>query len=57
MVDDRIFIYGEGGGLVLFPSATFSTEKIRMGGYGLFGFEFYPSPRFSYFIELGGMGA
>jgi len=57
VVDDRIYIYGEGGGLLLLPNAAFSSEKTRMGGYGLFGFEFYTSPRFSYFVELGGMGA
>ncbi len=57
VVDDKIYIYGEGGGMILFPNTAFSSEKTRLGGYGLFGFEFYTSPRFSYFVELGGMGA
>ena len=57
VIDDRVFIYGEGGALILFPGSKFSSESTRFGGYGLFGFELYTSQRFSYFIELGGAGA
>lgn len=37
------------------PNADFSDDN-AFGGYGLFGFEFFPIPRYSYFIELGGVG-
>lgn len=57
IIEDKIYIYGEGGALVLLPNSAFSSEKTRPGGYGLFGFEFYASPNFSYFVELGGLGA
>lgn len=49
-------LYGEGGLIALLPSSNFSNEDLEMGGYGLFGFEFFSSPHFNYFIELGGVG-
>lgn len=48
--------YAEGGFAGLFPSSEFSTESFVFGGYGLFGFEFYPGKRSCYFIEAGGIG-
>ena len=51
-----IRLYGEGGIIVLFPSDEFSTETFAIGGYGVFGFEFYMSHGFNYYIELGGVG-
>ena len=55
-VNDAIRLYGEGGMIVLFPSSQFSTETVSMGGYGLFGFEFFFSRFGNYFIEIGGIG-
>ena len=40
----------------LFPSDTFSSKSFELGGYGLFGFEFYMAPRNNFFIEIGGVG-
>ena len=56
IVSDKIFIYGEGGFITILPNSNFSSESSVFGGYGLFGFEFKPSPKFAYFIELGGVG-
>ncbi len=49
-------LYGEGGVIVLFPNAAFSSETTEFGGYGLFGFEFFMADRNNYFIEIGGIG-
>lgn len=55
-VGERIRAYGEGGILFIQPSDVFSTENAELGGYGLFGFEFFMSNHTNYFIELGGVG-
>ncbi|MEO0332135.1 MAG: hypothetical protein AAF223_10680, partial [Bacteroidota bacterium] len=49
-------LYGEGGIILLLPSDTFSAERTELGGYGLFGFEFYLKNNANYFIEIGGVG-
>ena len=54
-VGQGIRLYGEGGLVGIFPSEKFSSEKFRMSTYGTFGFEFFPTPAFNYFIELGVM--
>lgn len=54
-VGQSILLYGEGGLVGIFPSERFSSESFRMSGYGTFGFEFFPTPAFNYFIELGVM--
>lgn len=56
VVEDKIFIYGEGGGVLLLPDSEFSSYKTVKGGYGLFGFEFKANHAIGYFVELGGMG-
>lgn len=56
IIEDKLFIYGEGGTVMLVPNSDFSSERYVVGGYGFFGFEFKPSSSFGYFIELGGMG-
>jgi len=56
MVGEFIRLYGEGGVILLIPSDEFSAESTVLGGYGVFGFEFYMSHGFNYFIELGGVG-
>ncbi len=56
IIENKMFIYGEGGIVLLLPNSTFSSKKTEMGGYGLFGFEFLANRRLSYFLELGGMG-
>jgi hypothetical protein len=56
IIEDKLFIYGEGGTVILISNSDFSSERHTIGGYGLFGFEFKPSASFGYFIELGGMG-
>ena len=55
-IGNSIRLYGEGGLLMLFPSDVFSTKSTELGGYGLFGFEFYLNPFSNYFIEIGGVG-
>jgi len=53
-------LYGESGLVLLLPNSEFSTNSTELGGYGVFGFEFFmsqdPQSFISYFIELGGMG-
>jgi hypothetical protein len=61
MRNEDIRLYGEGGFLFLFPSASFDSDPFAFGGYGHFGFEFF-MPKASgplsssYFIELGTNG-
>lgn len=59
MANGDIRLYGEGGGVFLFPSARFDEDPFVFGGYGLFGFEFFidrTASGLSYFIELGSNG-
>lgn len=56
IIADKIYTYGEGGILFIFPSSSFSTKSFIQGGYGCFGFELFIQPKFSYYIELGGLG-
>ncbi len=59
MVNDDIRLYGEGGVVLLFPSSHFDNDPFVFGGYGHFGFEFFPEGRnsnFSEYIELGSNG-
>lgn len=56
MIGDHVRLYGEGGVIGLLPSADFSSKKFEIGGYGLFGFEFFMNKSINYFIELGGVG-
>lgn len=55
-VHDRIRLYGEGGVISIFPSSDLTSDNLLLGGYGLFGFEFFFNDSGSYFIEIGGMG-
>ena len=55
-IGDFARLYGEGGLSVLFPSSEFSSENAVLGGYGLFGFEFFINSACNYFIEIGGIG-
>ena len=56
-IAEKVSLYGEGGVIGIFPSSEFSSESLVVGGYGLFGFNFYFHPSFNYFIELGGIGS
>lgn len=56
IIENKLFIYGEGGIVTILPNTDFSSKSNEFGGYGLFGFEFKPSSKFGYFIELGGVG-
>lgn len=56
MVGEYIRLYGEGGFIGLLPSNKLSTDKFVLGGYGLFGFEFFMNNSINYFIEIGGIG-
>lgn len=56
IIENKLFVYGEGGTVLILPNSAFSTKQKLFGGYGLFGFEFSYSNRLGYFIELGGMG-
>jgi hypothetical protein len=55
-IRDGIRLYGEGGAIIIVPNKDFSDDN-PLGGYGLFGFEFFlhESGGMSYFIELGGV--
>jgi hypothetical protein len=55
-IGDYIRLYGEGGVIGLIPSDKFSTQQFVLGGYGLFGFEFFMNNSSNYFIEIGGIG-
>lgn len=55
-IKNFIRLYGEGGLITVFPSTNFAAPTTKIGGYGLFGFEFYFHKNFNYFIELGGAG-
>jgi hypothetical protein len=55
MVGQSIRLYGEGGLVGINPSDRFSSESFRLSTYGTFGFEFFPTQAFNYFIELGVM--
>ena len=52
-VGDYIKIYGEGGMIMLLPSDKFSSEDFVIGGYGIFGIEFFMSRFSDYFLEIG----
>jgi len=54
-VGQDIRLYGEGGLVGIIPNERFSSETFKVSGYGTFGFEFFPTPAFNYFIELGVM--
>ncbi len=56
VIEDKLFCYGEGGIMLLFPNQEFSSESINIGGYGLFGFEFKSADKVGYFLEMGGTG-
>lgn len=51
-----IRLYGEGGLLIILPNENFSSNSSELGGYGLFGFEFFLGYNFNYYIEIGGVG-
>ena len=55
-IGNSIRLYGEGGIVLLFPSGEFSDESLVLGGYGVFGFEFFMAKFINYYIELGGIG-
>lgn len=53
---NAIHLYGEGGVILITPNKGFSSSRADIGGYGIFGFEFYLFKNMNYFIELGGVG-
>lgn len=55
-VGEKIRLYAEGGCIALFPGSSFSSKSLELGGYGLFGFEFFMNPAMNYHIEIGGVG-
>lgn len=48
-------LYG-GGSLDVLTAVNQAAAPVRWGGGGFFGFEFFMSRRFSFFIEIGGRG-
>ncbi len=56
-ISDWARLYGEGGVILIIPDDEFSSESSDIGGYGLFGFEFFMNPHINYYIELGGVGS
>jgi hypothetical protein len=57
MIGNRIRLYGEGGVVAIIPPAKISDKDMFVGGYGLFGFEFFFGNMGNYFIEIGGLGS
>lgn len=55
-IGEFIRLYGEGGVIFIIPSSEFSSSNLEIGGYGLFGFEFYMAEKHAYYIEIGGAG-
>ncbi len=49
-------LYGGGGVQVFAPVANTSGRSVGVGGGGHFGFEFFCSPFYSFFLEVGGQG-
>ena len=56
-VGEYIRLYGEGGMIALIPNEIMSSESLVLGGYGVFGFEFFFARFGNYFIEIGGVGS
>ncbi len=56
-VSNFMHLYGEGGVLLILPADNFSSQDAVVGGYGIFGFEFYLFSSGNYFIEIGGVGS
>lgn len=52
----QVRLYSEFGLFAIFPHSEMSSDDISLGGQGYFGFEFFPIPKFCYFLELGGKG-
>jgi hypothetical protein len=55
-LSNHVEVYTEGGFLTIFPQLNFSSQHIVLGGYGIFGIEYFFDKRNSYFLELGGVG-
>lgn len=55
-ISKNVGLFGEGGVILVFPSNKLSSSEAELGGYGIFGFEFYFTDGFTYFIEMGGIG-
>lgn len=55
-ISDWARFYGEGGLILILPAEGFSSETSELGGYGLFGFEFFMNSHINYYIELGATG-
>lgn len=55
VVKKNMRFYGEGGVVVIMPNDEFSANS-TVGGYGLFGFEFFLAKPIAFHIEMGGMG-
>jgi hypothetical protein len=49
-------LYGGGGVQVFAPVANTAGREAQVGGGGQFGFEFFCSPHYSFFLEVGGQG-
>ncbi|MGB5654881.1 MAG: hypothetical protein WBM56_13720 [Robiginitalea sp.] len=58
-IQERIRAYGEGGLLGVLPSDELSENSFELGGYGLFGFEFFVEQYglSSLFLEVGASSA
>lgn len=58
-IQERIRAYGEGGLLAVLPSDELAEDNFELGGYGLFGFEFFVEQYggSSLFLELGASSA
>ena len=60
IICDQIRLYGEGGATIVIVDKNLSAQQTTIGGYGLFGFEFFmdkiEKAPLSYYIELGGIG-
>lgn len=56
LMKNVVKLYAESGLIAVFPSNAFSSQSSEIGGYGVFGFEFFMDQANSYFIDIGGIG-
>ncbi|MDX2195756.1 MAG: hypothetical protein NW207_05005 [Cytophagales bacterium] len=55
-IHDKIRLYSEGGLIAIIPSKLITSKDVIIGGYGLFGVEFFMDNLTNYFIEIGAVG-
>ncbi len=57
VIKDKLDVYGEGGGGIIFANRSVSTDAVYGCGFGIFGVEFHPITPLGFYFEMGGMGS